>query len=87
MIKQRIVCNVLQNTVTREWVEDTESVGIDFGEQILECLQELAKTDYVAIKIAEGAATREEYRHVLEQRAALRARIGELEQLQAQATA
>ena len=55
----------------------------------LECIataQEIAKlkakltaTDYIAAKIAEGAATREEYSEKLIERAAWRARINELE--------
>ena len=39
----------------------------------------LAATDYIAAKIAEGAATREEYSEKLTERAAWRARINELE--------
>lgn len=38
----------------------------------------LQQTDYVAIKIAEGAATAEDYADVLAQRAAARQRINEL---------
>ena len=43
--------------------------------------QKLAATDYIAAKIAEGAATREEYAEKLAERVAWRARINELEQL------
>ena len=39
----------------------------------------LAETDYVAAKIAEGAATKEEYEAEIAQRQAWRARINELE--------
>ena len=41
--------------------------------------RKLADTDYIAAKIAEGAATREEYADKLVERAAWRARINELE--------
>lgn len=40
--------------------------------------RKLADTDYIAAKIAEGAATREEYADKLVERAAWRARINEL---------
>lgn len=43
--------------------------------------RKLADTDYIAAKIAEGAATREEYADKLTERAAWRARINELERL------
>lgn len=39
----------------------------------------LTKTDYVAVKIAEGVATKEEYADVLEQRQAWRDEINDLE--------
>lgn len=42
----------------------------------------LAETDYIAAKIAEGAATREEYAEELVERAAWRARINELENIE-----
>lgn len=48
-------------------------------QEISEMKAELAASDYVAAKIAEGAATREEYADVLERRAELRARINGLE--------
>lgn len=41
--------------------------------------RKLADTDYISAKIAEGAATREEYADRLMERAAWRARINELE--------
>ena len=40
----------------------------------------LADTDYISAKIAEGAATREEYADKLAERAGWRKRINELEQ-------
>jgi hypothetical protein len=51
---------------------------------IEDCKQRLAETDYVVIKIAEGAASREEYASVIAERVALRERIGMLEQLQSE---
>lgn len=47
--------------------------------EIAELKRKLAETDYVAVKIAEGVATKEDYAEVLEQRAQWRARINELE--------
>lgn len=50
-------------------------------QEISELKAKLVATDYIAAKIAEGAATREEYAEKLAERAAWRARINELEQL------
>jgi hypothetical protein len=47
--------------------------------RIDELKQKLADTDYIACKIAEGAATREEYADVIAQRQAWRDEINELE--------
>ncbi len=82
MIKQRIICNAKTGVVTRELVEDNTPVGIDYADEIARCKQRLAETDYVAIKIAEGAASHEEYAELIAERKALRERIGEMEQLQ-----
>ena len=49
--------------------------------EIAELKHKLTATDYIAAKIAEGAATSEEYAEKLAGRAAWRARINELEQL------
>lgn len=49
--------------------------------EISDLKRQLAETDYVAIKIAEGAATAEEYADVLDLRRAWRARINELESM------
>lgn len=43
--------------------------------------RQLAETDYAVIKIAEGAATADEYADVLAKRRAWRARINELESM------
>ena len=47
--------------------------------EIEELKAALAATDYISIKIAEGAATHEEYAEQIAQRAGWRARINELE--------
>ena len=49
--------------------------------EIAQLKRKLAETDYIAAKLAEGAATREEYEEQLTQRAAWRFRINELEEL------
>ena len=49
------------------------------AQEISELKAKLTETDYIAAKIAEGAATREEYAEELAERAAWRARINELE--------
>lgn len=51
-------------------------------QEISELKSKLAATDYIAAKIAEGAATREEYSEELAERAAWRARINELESIE-----
>ncbi len=48
-------------------------------DEIWELKGKLAASDYAIIKIAEGAATREEYADLITQRAEWRARINELE--------
>ena len=49
------------------------------AQEISELKAKLVATDYIAAKIAEGAATREEYAEELAERAAWRNRINELE--------
>ena len=48
--------------------------------KIAEYKHKLASTDYVALKIAEGAATPEEYAETLEKRAFWRSEINKLEE-------
>lgn len=48
-------------------------------ERITELKSKLSESDYAIIKIAEGAATAEEYADLITQRAAWRAEINELE--------
>lgn len=47
--------------------------------EIADLKHKLAATDYIAAKIAEGAATREEYAEQIAQRADWRTRVNELE--------
>ena len=49
------------------------------AERIAQLKQQLADTDYTVIKIAEGAATREEYAQVITQHQAWRTEINGLE--------
>ncbi|MBQ6756518.1 MAG: hypothetical protein IJP43_06205 [Oscillospiraceae bacterium] len=51
----------------------------DKQSKIAELKRNLADTDYIACKIAEGAATREEYADVIAQRQAWREEINRLE--------
>jgi hypothetical protein len=52
-----------------------------YESEIRACKQLLGNTDYVTLKIAEGAATTEEYAETLAKRAQWRVRINELEEL------
>ena len=65
--------------------QDTEILEIikkeEYKKEIVILKQKLFDTDYIACKIAEGAATKEEYAFELEERRDWRARINELEQL------
>ena len=51
----------------------------DIESKIAELKQKLTDTDYIACKIAEGAATREEYADMIAQRQAWRDEINELQ--------
>ena len=51
-------------------------------QEIADLKHKLAATDYIAAKIAEGAATREEYAEELAERASWRSRINELESIE-----
>ena len=65
MIKHRIICNAKTGVVTREQIVDDTPVWVDYAAMIEDCKQRLAETDYVAIKIAEGAASHEEYAELI----------------------
>lgn len=65
---------------TEEKTPELERIAA--AQEISELKSKLAATDYIAAKIAEGAATREEYAEELSERAAWRARINELESIE-----
>lgn len=58
-----------------------ELAHIAAAQEISELKAKLKATDYIAAKIAEGAATREEYSETIAQRADWRTRINELENI------
>lgn len=58
-----------------------EKQGRENRLKIAEYKHKLASTDYIAVKIAEGAATKEEYSEQIIQRAIWRTKINELEEL------
>lgn len=69
-----------------EWVVEAipektaeEKAAEEKAEKITELKRKLADTDYIAAKIAEGAATKEEYAELLAQRQAWRDEINALE--------
>lgn len=69
-----------------EWIVEAipekteeEKAAEEKAAKIAALKQKLADTDYIAAKIAEGAATREEYADILAQRQAWRDEINELE--------
>lgn len=64
------------NAETIDNEEDAELI-----KELIQLKQQLFESDYIACKIAEGAATKEEYAFELEERRNWRIRINELEQL------
>lgn len=56
-----------------------ERARVSAAIEISDLKEKLAETDYIFAKIAEGAATREEYMDKLAERASWRAKINELE--------
>lgn len=62
-----------------EYTVEDDGIEPTAEEQIAALKAQLAATDYTVIKIAEGAATMEEYADVIAQRRAWRAQINELE--------
>lgn len=79
MMIEKIICNAKTGEIIREHIDDGRPEAVDYQAEIEACKQRLAETDYVAMKIAEGAATREDYEDIINERAALRARINELQ--------
>ena len=72
---------ILSNGHYREATESEikEMTYISDEDKIEELKQKLSDTDYIACKIAEGAATTEEYADELKQRQIWREEINELE--------
>lgn len=58
---------------------EEEARGIAAAQRISELRAKLSATDYIAAKISEGAATREEYADKLTERQSWRDEINELE--------
>ena len=74
----------IDNVTKFAWAEeDYETIlryiAVPEAQRIAQLKQQLADTDYTVIKIAEGAATREEYAQVIAQRQAWRTEINGLE--------
>ncbi len=70
--------NIISNKgVIKVANEQTEPLSKEM--QISELKQKLSDTDYIACKIAEGVATKEEYAEVILQRQEWRKEINELE--------
>ena len=67
------------NVVYTEEPDPEPSARSLAAKEIRELKDQLRETDYAVIKIAEGAATAEEYSEVIAQRETWRARINELE--------
>lgn len=65
--------------VDGEFIHDPLPEIINNSARIAELKQNLADTDYIVIKIAEGAATWDEYPEIKEQRQAWRDEINQLE--------
>ena len=68
--------------INKKYVYDPLPEIVDNSARIAELKQMLADTDYIVIKIAEGAATWEEYPDIKAQRQAWRDEINELEGVQ-----
>lgn len=73
----------INNTVVERTNEEKqpELDKINYRNEIIELKNKLSATDYIAVKLAEGVATKEEYTDELTDRANWRARINELESL------
>lgn len=72
---------LIDGKIVTEWT-DEEKKEMERGklrEELTELHAKLVATDYIAAKIAEGAATREEYAEQLEERQKWRGRINEIE--------
>lgn len=72
---------ISENGIVREMTaEEIANIHpVDNLTQISELKQKLAETDYIACKIAEGVATKEEYAEQIKQRQLWREEINRLE--------
>ena len=86
MKTQIMICDAKNNTITTEWL-DARIDRAEYLEEMDACKLRLAETDYTVIKIAEGAATYEQYAEIIAERRTLRQRIAQLEDLLADLTA
>ena len=74
----KFIDNMLIYDEEKKTNEDNANALID---ERLSLIDELFKTDYIAIKIAESVATKEEYADILTQRQQARDRINEIDNL------
>ena len=74
---------VCENGIYRDMTEEETAnmPTVTPFERIAELKDKLAETDYIACKIAEGVATKEEYAEVIEQRQIWREEINELQRV------
>ncbi len=72
---------ISENGIVREMTKEeiANIPTVDKFTQIIELKRKLAETDYVACKIAEGVATKEEYAEQIKQRQLWREEINRLE--------
>lgn len=73
---------ICENGVYREMTQEEIQSTVDFNDvsmQIESLKQCLAETDYAVIKIAEGAATRDEYAEIIAERQKWRDEINRLQ--------
>ena len=75
----RICENGVYRDMTAEEIANLPT--ITSAERIAELKGKLAETDYIACKIAEGVATKEEYAEAIEQRQLWRKEINELQRV------
>lgn len=59
--------------------EKYDALNVEAEQKIFDLKKKLSETDYIACKIAEGAATTSEYAKVLAERAEWRERINQLQ--------
>lgn len=75
----RVCENGIYRDMTAEEIANLPTTAPE--ERIAELKEKLAKTDYIACKIAEGVATKEEYAEAIEQRQLWREEINELQRV------